>query len=33
MDHSGWPMALVVADLALFLLWRYRSNFAGLVRP
>ena len=27
------PMALVVAVLALFLLWRYRASFAGLVRP
>jgi putative oxidoreductase len=33
MEHSGLPIALVVAALALFLLWRYRSNFAGLVKP
>jgi hypothetical protein len=26
-------MAVVVSALALFLLWRYRENFAGLVRP
>jgi len=32
-DRAGLPMALVVAVLALFLLWRYRANFAGLVRP
>jgi uncharacterized membrane protein YphA (DoxX/SURF4 family) len=32
-DRSGLPLALVVAALALFLLWRYRTNFAGLVRP
>ena len=33
LDPSGLPMALVVAVLALFLLWRYRANFAGLVKP
>ena len=33
LDPSGLPMALVVAVLALFLLWRYRTNFAGLVKP
>jgi hypothetical protein len=33
MDPKGLPMALIVAVLALFLLWRYRANFAGLVRP
>jgi uncharacterized membrane protein YphA (DoxX/SURF4 family) len=33
MDRSGLPLALVVAVLALFLLWRYRTNFAGLVKP
>ena len=33
MDPKGLPIALVVAVLALFLLWRYRANFAGLVRP
>jgi putative oxidoreductase len=32
-DRSGLPIALVVAALALFLLWRHRSNFAGLVKP
>jgi hypothetical protein len=26
-------MATVVSALALFLVWRYRENFAGLVRP
>ena len=30
---SGLPVAIVVSGLALFLLWRYRENFAGLVRP
>jgi putative oxidoreductase len=33
MAPSGLPMALVVSALALFLLWRYRGNFAALVRP
>jgi len=33
LDRTGLPMALVVSALALFLLWRYRANFAGLVKP
>jgi putative oxidoreductase len=33
MNHEGLPLALIVAALALFLLWRYRANFAGLVKP
>jgi putative oxidoreductase len=33
MDNSGLPVALVVAALALFLLWRHREHFAGLVKP
>lgn len=33
MSPAGLGMALVVSALALFLLWRYRENFAGLVRP
>ena len=33
MDHAGLPVALVVAALALFLLWRHRANFAGLLKP
>lgn len=32
LEPSGLPMAFVVAALALFLLWRCRANFAGLVR-
>lgn len=32
MNHDGWPTAALVAVLSLFLLWRYRENFAGLVR-
>jgi len=33
LQPSGLPMAIIVAVLALFLLWRYRTNFAGLVKP
>ena len=33
LDPKGLPMAIVVSALALFLLWRYRANFAGLVKP
>jgi putative oxidoreductase len=32
-DRSGLPVAAVVSALALFLLWHYRANFAGLVKP
>ncbi len=32
MAPAGLPMAFVVSVLALFLLWRYRENFAGLVK-
>ena len=32
MEPSGLPIASVVSGLALFLLWRYRENFAGLVK-
>ena len=32
MDRQGLPIALVVAVLALFLLWRHRGNFAGLLK-
>jgi hypothetical protein len=31
-DRSGLPMALIVSAIALFLLWRHRANFAGLVK-
>jgi hypothetical protein len=31
-DHMGWQVASVVAVLAPFLLWRYRTNFAGLLK-
>ena len=33
MNHEGWQLASVVAVLALFLLWRHRTNFAGLLKP
>ena len=33
LDRSGLPLAIIVAVLALFLLWRHRTNFAGLVKP
>ena len=33
LEPIGLPMAIVVSVLALFLLWRYRTNFAGLVKP
>lgn len=32
LDHSGLAIALVILLLWLFLLWRYRSAFAGLFR-
>ena len=31
LDRSGLPLAIIVAVLVLFLLWRYRTNFAGLL--
>ncbi|MGO9586569.1 MAG: DoxX family membrane protein [Limisphaerales bacterium] len=33
MNHEGWQVASVVAALALFLLWRHRTNFAELLKP
>ena len=33
MAPAGLGMAILVSTLALFLVWRYRENFAGLVRP
>jgi uncharacterized membrane protein YphA (DoxX/SURF4 family) len=32
MDHQGMPMAIIVAALALFLLFRHRTAFAGLLK-
>jgi len=31
MEPSGLPMAIVVSALAVFLLWNYRKNFAGIL--
>jgi putative oxidoreductase len=33
LNPTGLLMAIIVATLALFLLWSYRAAFAGLVRP
>jgi putative oxidoreductase len=33
MAPSGLPVAFVVSALALFLLWSYRGNFSGLIKP
>ena len=33
LDPSGLPIAIVVTVLELFLVWRYRGAFAGLVQP
>src|SRR5205809_807936 len=33
MEPSGLPMAIVVSFLLVFLVWRYRDAFAGIVRP
>ena len=33
MAPAGLGTAMVASALALFLVWRYRENFAGLVRP
>jgi len=30
---TGLPIAIVVAVLALIVLWNYRASFAGLVKP
>ncbi len=32
LNREGWPLAIVVAVLALFLLWQKRSSFAGLLK-
>ncbi len=32
MDHAGLPLALIVAALALFLVWQNRGAFAGLLK-
>lgn len=33
LDHKGWQMAAIVSVLTLFVLWRHRANFAGLLKP
>lgn len=33
LDRSGLPLGIVIAALALFLLWCHRRAFAGLVKP
>ncbi|MFN2476557.1 MAG: hypothetical protein ABR526_09500 [Chthoniobacterales bacterium] len=33
MDRSGLAMAAIVSFIALFLVWRNRDAFAGLLRP
>jgi putative oxidoreductase len=33
LNHEGWQLAPVVAALELFLLWRNRAAFAGLLKP
>jgi hypothetical protein len=33
MAPEGLPPAIVVTVLELFLVWRYRDAFAGLLRP
>lgn len=33
LDPAGLPLAIVVGILALFLLWRNGTHFAGLVKP
>jgi putative oxidoreductase len=32
LDRSGLPMGIIIAVLALFLLWSFRSAFAGLLK-
>ena len=32
MAPAGLPMAITVSALAVFLVWRHRGNFAGLVK-
>src|SRR4029077_15962643 len=33
MAPEGFPPAIVVTILELFLLWQYRSSFAGILQP
>ena len=33
LNHQGWQLAAAVAALTLFVLWRHRASFAGLLKP
>ncbi len=33
MDPSGLPMAVVISILLVFLVWRYRDAFKGILSP
>jgi putative oxidoreductase len=33
LNHEGWQLACAVAAIELFLLWRNRAAFAGLMKP
>ena len=33
LSHEGWQVAAIVTALTLFILWRHRANFAGLLKP
>ena len=33
LEPSGLPIAIVISVLLLFLLWRYREAFSGILRP
>lgn len=33
LNREGLPLAIVVAVLGLFLVWRYRAAYAGLFKP
>ena len=33
LEPSGLPIAMVISVLLLFLLWRYREAFSGILRP
>jgi uncharacterized membrane protein YphA (DoxX/SURF4 family) len=33
LERSGLPIAIVVAALALIVLWQYRESFKGLLKP
>ena len=33
LNTEGLPIAIAVSAMAVFLLWSYRSAFAGLVQP